>query len=164
MSCGTQPMGAKLDMRILRSIFGRQKTDARDLDQLIFDLAEYGNRPPDIAEFYRRLPELSLFAKVVSANFSFKDGVQYQTGPGDNLKTSAVSLPSGHVLAEFFVDQADPRLGSRSIGMSSQEALEMVLKIGELHGLIVRNSNDSWIALLKPEIQRLLNEVFAGRN
>ena len=148
-------------MKILQSIFGRPKPDLRDTDQLIFDLAEHGNRPADVSELYRRLPTMDLFAKVVSANFPLKNGARHTIGPGQNLQIQNASLPSGHCLAQFFIDRADSRLGSQFMSISPKAACEMVFKIESISGLLICNSKNSWIALLKPELQRLLKKELA---
>jgi hypothetical protein len=61
-------------MRILEKIFGGPKLDQRDTNQLIFDLAEYGNRPTDLKELYRRMPSMAVYAKVLEANFPLQNG------------------------------------------------------------------------------------------
>jgi hypothetical protein len=151
----------KLGMKIFKSIFGGAKPDSRDMDQLIFDLAEHGNRPSDLRELYRRLPKLEIFAKVRSANFPLEKGSRHVIAPGEDLHIQTVLLPNGQSFAEFFVDRADPRLGQQFIGMSPRAACEMVLKGDNLAGLRIRNSRNSWIALLKPELQRLLQKELA---
>jgi hypothetical protein len=37
----------------------------------------------------------------------------------------------------------------------------MVLKMSALSGLLICNSKNSWVALLKPELQRLLKKELA---
>jgi hypothetical protein len=149
-------------MKILQNIFGRSKPDQRDMDQLIFDLAEHGNRPADLNELYRRMAGIKVFAKVLSANFPLQNGTRHTVGPGQNLQIQSASLPTGHVMAQFFVDEADPRLRPQFVSLSPKEACEMVLKMDNLTGLLICNSKNSWIALLKPELQRLLKAELLG--
>ena len=148
-------------MSILQSIFGKPKIDERDIDQLIFDLAEHGNRPADMRELYRRLPNIDLFAKVLSANFPIRNGTRHTIGQGQNLQIQSASLPGGHNLAQFFVDRSDSRLGTHFISISPSEACSMVLNMSALSGLLICNSKNSWVALLKPELQRLLKKELA---
>jgi len=144
------------DMKFLNSIFGKSKPDRRDMDQLIFDLAEHGNRPTDLCELYRRMAVIEVFAKVLSANFPLQNGARHTIGLGQNLQIQSATMPTGHVMAQFFVDGADARLRPQFVSLSPREACEMVLKMGNLAGLLICNSKNSWIALLKPELQRLL--------
>lgn len=151
----------KPGMSILKSIFGRSKRDERGIDQLIFDLAEHGNRPADVSELYRRLPHMELFARVLSANFPLQNGSRHTIGPGQNLQIQSASLPGGQNLAQFFIDRADPRLGSHFMSVSPREACSMVLKMDALSGMVICNTKNSWVALLKPELQRLLKKELA---
>src|SRR6202043_1790478 len=124
-------------MKFLNSILGRPKPDRRDMDQLIFDLAEHGNRPADLSELYRRMAGIEVFAKVLSANFPLQNGTRHIVGPGQNLQIQSASLPTGQNMAQFFVDKADPRLRPQFVGMSPREACEMVLKLDSLAGLLI---------------------------
>ena len=148
-------------MSILQRIFGKPRFDERDIDQLIFDLAEHGNRPADRRELYRRLPNMELFARVLTANFPLQNGSQHTIGPGQNLQIQSASLASGHNLAQFFIDRSDSRVGSHFISISPREACSMVLTMDALSGLLICNSKNSWVALLKPELQRLLKKELA---
>ncbi len=150
-------------MRILDTIFGRPKLDQRDTNQLIFDLAEHCNRPADLRELYRRLPSMEVYAKVLEANFPLQNGARRVIGPGEVLKIQNATLPSGHKLAQFFVDRTDSRLQPNYIGISPREACQMALKIDGLSGLILCNPTNSWVALLKPELERLLQKELAER-
>jgi hypothetical protein len=143
-------------MKFLDNIFGKSKPDRRDMDQLIFDLAEHGNRPADLKELYRRMAGIEVFAKLLSANFPLQNGARHTIEPGQKMQILAATLPTGQVMAQFFVDRADARLRPQFVSLSSREACEMVLKMENLAGLIICNSKNSWIALLKPELQRLL--------
>jgi hypothetical protein len=149
-------------MRILDRIFGRPKLDLRDTNQLIFDLAEHGNRPADLRELYRRLPSMEVYAKVLEANFPLHDGARHVIRPSEVVKIQNATLPSGHKLAQFFVDRTDSRLQPNYIGISPREACQMVLKIDGLGGLVLCNSTDSWVALLKPELETLLQKELAA--
>lgn len=128
------------------------------MDQLIFDLAEHGNRPADLSEFYRRMTGIEVFAKVLSANFPLQNGTRHTIGPGQNMRIQTATLPTGHAMAQFFVDGSDSRLQPQFVSISPREACEMVLKTDHLSGLVICNSKNSWIALLKPELQRLLKD------
>ena len=104
---------------------------------------------------------MDIFAKVLSANFPLQNGARHTVGPGQNLQIQSVSLPSGHSLAQFFVDRADPRLRPNYVSMCPKDACEMVLKMDNLGGLVLCNSKNSWVALLKPELERLLKGELA---
>jgi len=117
-------------MKFLHNIFGKSEPDRRDMDQLIFDLAEHDNRPADLDELYRRMAGIEVFAKVLSADFPLQNGARHTVGPGQNLQIQSTTLPTGHFMAQFFVDGADARLRPQFVR----------------------------IALLKPELRRLLKD------
>ena len=148
-------------MKILQRILGVPKPDPRDTNQLIFDLVEHGNRQSDLKELYRRLPGMEFFAKVLSSNFPLQSGARITIGSGQVLQIQNATLPGGFCMAQFFIDSTDPRLQPQFLSISPREAFEMVLKMDSLTGLLICNSQNSWIALLKPEIRRLLKSELA---
>lgn len=84
-----------IGMSILQSIFRRSRPDQRGIDQLIFDLAEHGNRPADVSELYRRLPQVGFFAKVVSANFPIRNGTRHTIHRARTCRFRAHHFPGG---------------------------------------------------------------------
>lgn len=130
--------------------------EKRDINQLVFDLAEYGNRARDVQELYRRLGSMKLFAKVVYANTSPLPEGRHVVQKGETIKLLAATLPGGQRMARFHVDKSDPRLQPDFVGVSAREAFEMVLATEQLDGLMLCNPRDSWFAMLKEEIERLL--------
>lgn len=148
-------------MGLLRNLLGRAKPDERDTNQLIFDLAEYGVRARDLRELYRRFPSMELFAKITYADFAFESGSKHVVGQGETLAAQSATLLGGETMAQFFVDKSDPRLQPKFIGMTVREACEMVLKIDHLDGLMLCNPQDSWFAIPKSEIEKILRQGMA---
>jgi hypothetical protein len=148
-------------MSLLKRIFGEPSPDPRDTNQLISDLAQHRQRPKDMRELYRRLPRMEVYASVREANFPLQNAGYHVVAPGEVLKISKCTLPNGHILAPFFVDRTDPRLARPFMGMSVRNACEMVLKMHDITGLMLYNPGDYWIALLKPELERLLKNELA---
>lgn len=125
-------------------------------------LVAAANRPADLRELYRRLPSMEIYAKVLEANFPLQDGTRRVIGSSEVLKIQNATLPSGHSLAQFFVDRTDLRLQPNYVGMTPREACQMTLKIDGLAGLMLCNPSNSWVALLKPELERLLQKELAS--
>jgi hypothetical protein len=129
--------------------------DKRDIHQLIFDLAEHSSRPKDLAEFYRRLQTMELYAKVVASNVELHSG-GHTVAPDEKFQIRTATLPNGQLFAEFFPDKNDERLRPTFFGIQFREACQMILRMPDLSGLIIRNRTDSWIAIPKDEIERIL--------
>jgi hypothetical protein len=142
-------------MGLFQKIFGNT-ADPRDNDQLIFDLAEYGNRPPDLRELYRRLPKLQLFCNVIASNFPFENGASIKIGPGQILHIETATLPSHGAFVRLFVSRDDARLRRPYVGIEWLEACKMALRM-EVNGLVLHNSKNSWVALPKSELKSLLD-------
>jgi len=149
-------------MVLLSKLFGRLKPDERDINKLIFDLAEHGARTNDVKELYRRFASMELFGKIVGASFPLKDGVKLVVAQGEILTTQYTTLPGGQKMAQFFVDKSDARLLPEFFGMTAREAFEMVLKVVDVDGLMLYTPQDFWFAMLKAEVERVLREEIAS--
>jgi hypothetical protein len=148
-------------MKILERIFGTGKDDDRSLNQLIFDLAEH-HRQSDRQELYRRLKGIEIFANIATANFPLPPyGTQHKIDEGQILGVPSVKLPGGQFMVQFFIDRSDPRLRAECIGMATKDAFVMAMKGPSVEGLVLCNLTNSWVAFLKPEIERLLKGDFA---
>jgi hypothetical protein len=139
-------------MGFFQKIFGRE----RDTDQLIFDLAEQGNRPSDLSELYRRLPRLELFCNVIASNFPLQNGARVQIGPGQILQIESATLPSHGAFVRLFVTRDDARLRAPYVGIDALEACKMVFRMENVNGLVILNSKNSWVALPKSELNNFL--------
>ena len=131
--------------------------DPRDIDRLIFDIAEQ-NRRRDYRLLYHRLRDMSLFAPVAETNVTFPSGTTHTIQPGETVKLPTRTLADGRVVVPFCVAQDDPRLGLRYVGLKSADAFRMTLDIPDADGLILQNRGISWVGLMRPEIERVLRD------
>ena len=145
-------------LRFLRNLIGQKKPDLRTTSQLIYDLAEYGNRRADLRELYRRLPTMPLFAKVLSANFIIERGKRHTVTDGEILAIESAAINNYKNIVRFYVDESDKKLLPKYVLMTGREVYEMVLKIKDCDGLQLCNPSDSWVVLLRPEVQELLKQ------
>jgi hypothetical protein len=142
-------------MAFLKKLFSKQ--NERSLDQVIFDIAEYGNRECDLKELYNRLPGLEIYSKIAASNIPLKDGQSHIISVNENLSLFTVKIQNEFTLIQFFINKADPRLEPEFISMDAMKALEMTLKSANVDGIAICNSKESWVALQKPEIQNICN-------
>jgi hypothetical protein len=141
-------------MRWISRLFGRAEADARDINQLIFDIAEH-SYPSDKQELYRRFHFMEVYTKVYETNVKLPNGGKHVVKKGDRIIIETARLPGGQCVALFFVDKSDPRLLPEFIGMTVPEACAMVLRIDDIDGMMLCNLNDSWFAMMKDEIKRV---------
>jgi hypothetical protein len=135
-------------------IFG----DRRDINQVIFDIAQY-NRPRDHRRLFELLRDRKLFASIASSNVPLEDGRQFIVAAGDNIQLRTGSLPNGMSCVVFYVDRSDSRLGPQSAAMTAREAFEMVLKT-QLDALLIQNAQNSWVAFPRQELGALRDKHF----
>src|SRR5689334_12223649 len=95
-------------------MFGRWFGDKRDVDQVIFDIAEH-HRPRDHARLFELLRGRELFASVASSTVPMEHGRRMTISSGDEIQLSTGTLPNGMTCAVFYLDRADSRLGPQCV-------------------------------------------------
>ena len=116
----------------------------RDVNQLIFDCAEY-RRPEDQKELITLLLRTELFAPVVSGAPNLPDGTRHVVGANDSIQLMTARLGNLNCVA-FFTDQSDTRLRHPCISMGGEEAMRMVLK-AKADGIAIQNNKTSYFGL-----------------
>jgi hypothetical protein len=139
-------------------MFGGLFGDKRDVNQVIFDIAEH-HRPRDHQRLFELLRGRELFVSIASSNVPLKHGRRIMISSGDEIQMKTGTLPNGMTCAVFYVDRADSRLGSPYAGMTVPEALEMVSKT-ELDALLIQNAQNSWVAFPRAELLALRAKYF----
>ena len=135
-------------------------TDPRDIDRLIFDIAEQ-HRRRDFDLLCRRLRDMNLFAAIAETNVQVPAGTMHVVQPGETVKLPRTSLADGRAVVPFCVAQDDPRLGLRYAGIPAAEAFRMTLNTPDVQGLILQNRGISWVAFLRDDIERALKRYLA---
>lgn len=131
-------------------MFGKLFKDRRDINQVIFDIAE-SKRPRDHRRLFELLRGRELFTSIASSNVPFENGQRITVGSGDSIQLETGMLPTGVSCAVFYVDRADSRLGRSYAGLAAGEAFEMVSK-SDLGALLIQNSQNSWVAFPREEL------------
>ncbi|MEZ4661488.1 MAG: hypothetical protein R2911_28390 [Caldilineaceae bacterium] len=133
-------------------------TDERDINQLIYDYAEYGRRR-DYARIIKKLPLLTLYSTVRSTNAPIYHGMQHVTQPGDQIAIQAVNVPGYGKMVLFFADQRNPRLGSPYIGTPFAEACKMSMLAPDSVGVMIYNDKESYIGLPHFHLLEILRQL-----
>ncbi len=134
-------------------MFARIFGDRRDINQVIFDIAQY-HRPRDHQRLFKLLSDRELFVSIASSNIPLEDGRRLIVASDDSIQLRTGSLPNGMACAVFYVDRSDSRLGPRYAAMTAREAFEMVSKT-PLDALLIQNAQDSWVAFPRQELGAL---------
>lgn len=116
----------------------------RDVNQLIFDCAEY-RRPADQKELVALLMRTELFAPVLSGAPSLSNGVRHIVSTDDAIQIATARIGSLNCVA-FYTDRSDARLSHPCISMSGDEAMRMTLK-AKADGIVIQNTKTSYFGL-----------------
>lgn len=132
--------------------------DKRDIDQVIFDIAEH-QRPRDHERLFQLLQERELFTPIASSNVPFEDGASITVKPGDVINLKTAKLPNGMVCIVFYVHRSDSRLGEPFAGFAVRDALDMVIKT-TADAMLIQNVRDSWVAFPRGELPAIRAKHF----
>ena len=130
-------------------------TDPRDIDRLIFDIAEQ-RRAGDFRLLYRRLRDMPLFAPVLGSSVAIPIGTPHTVEPNETITLPVSTLAGGGRFTPFCVANDDPRLTLRYARFTARAAFERTLADADLDGLLLQNRGISWVALPRRDLKRLL--------
>jgi len=136
------------------SFFG----DKRDVDQVVFDIAEHG-RPRDHRRLFELLRGREMFSPVTSSNVPFVDGRRITVQDGDDIKLTTGRLPNGMSCVVLYVHRHDPRLKSPYIGVTMPEALDMVAR-SDVDTLLIQGRGESWVAFPRSDLAGIRSKYF----
>jgi hypothetical protein len=126
----------------------------KDIDQLIYAAAEY-EEFDNYHLLYKKILAEEMFFSLVEKNEIEK--TRSNTGNGDDFKIPTVLANNGMSAVVFHTKPDDIRLSKKYAGMPGRRGLEMVLEIPDVDGIIIQNSDDSWFAIPKEQIAKILN-------
>jgi hypothetical protein len=136
------------------------KSTQRDINQLIFDYAEY-RRDSDERDIYQRLSSLNLYCIVASSNFEpARSGQQITIEAGMDLQLRFVKNGSLDLLL-CFVDRNDSRLGERYVMMTLPDLFDAIEKMSDVHGVVLYNNKESFFGILKENFNWVRSEFFS---
>ena len=139
--------------------FSRSKrnVDARDTEQLIFDIAEY-RRASDYELLYARMKGTTVFLPVDPDSVPNRaaPGAQFQTGGSDQVRASTVSLPPLGDCIPVATTRQSQILQRGYVEIEWIEFLRMVKRAHGVAGALLQGVR-SWIAFDMERVQRILD-------
>ncbi|CAN7706943.1 hypothetical protein LJR066_005757 [Acidovorax sp. LjRoot66] len=133
-----------------------QKKDARDVGQLIFDIAEH-QRDADFHLLYQRMSGREVFVGIdrTSLPASIEAGAPYTTQASDRLRMQSVSIPHHGAWSSAAILASHPSLAGAHVGMQWLDFLKMTQRLPELRGAVLQGKA-SWVAFDKERIAYVL--------
>jgi hypothetical protein len=139
------------------SFFRKDKPDARDLEQVIFDVAEH-QRDDDFHLLYRLMASRRVFVPFVASSFPShaRPGEKYVVTAGDSVQMRTVSGQGGTVLVAAATRDDAPLLKGGYGEMQWRDFLEMASKMDEsCYGALLQCWT-SWIGFDRERIKYIL--------
>jgi hypothetical protein len=141
---------------MFKNLFKKVK-DERDIDQLIYDIAEY-QRAKDYEILYKLVTETKFFCPVNPESVkNIPQGEKYTTKPDDKIKTYSVEM-NGLKLIPFYTSNNDERLRNSYFEIEGIDALKMVLDSEGISGLLIQNKDNSWVDFDEQKIKWILSK------
>ncbi|WOB06888.1 hypothetical protein [Piscinibacter gummiphilus] len=134
----------------------QEKIDRRDIEQLIFDIAEH-QREADFHLLYKLMAGREVFVGINRASLptSIEPGVPYTTQASDRLEMKTVSIPNHGAWSSAATLASHPLLAGSYVGMQWFDFLRMTRKVPELRGAALQGKT-SWVAFDKERIAYVL--------
>ena len=138
-----------------------QNTDSRDIEQLIYDIAEQP-KDKDYQLLYQCLTDRTLYLPVDKDSL---DDAPSAVHLGDTLHLAdaqqvpmcSVAGPRGDSFVPVATTTANPMVAGGYVGMSWLEALATVMKLDAVEGILLQGTN-SWICIYKPQMAKILSD------
>jgi hypothetical protein len=131
----------------------KKHPQTRDIDQLIFEVAESG-LTPDINELLSRLRDVQIYSPILESNVQAQNGQRIRVEPDMRIQLPIADLGGVQVIV-FYVHKDDQRLGARFVGLSLDEVFTMIENAPEIRGFILYNRNISYFGVDKLEFPRI---------
>lgn len=126
----------------------------KDIDQLIYAAAEH--KESDIYHLlYEKAVKQELFFSLVES-----DEINRKTSivkRKEDFKIPTVLAFNDMKAVVFYTRSDDARLSKKYAGMLGRRGMEMIMGIPDVDGIIIQNSDNSWVAILKEEIEKILD-------
>lgn len=134
----------------------KKQPQERDIDQLIFDIAEYG-RATDVDEILMRLRVGEIYSPFLETNVELPSGGRLTVKEGMQIRVPTADMGGVRVFV-FFVHQDDQRLGARYGGLSLAEAFAMIEKTPHIQRLVIYNRNISYFGVHKRDFPQIRSQ------
>jgi hypothetical protein len=143
-------------MRVL-GIF-RRKTAAPeiDLEQLIYDIAEF-QRDTDFQRLYSDMVKREVFLPVVPGTLppSMPSGIRYVTGPDDQIPIRIATAPDKRPLVMVATQSTHPSLRQSYVGIQWVDVMQLSLKLENNFGILLQGKT-SWVTFDEQRIRHVL--------
>ncbi|MEL7358843.1 MAG: hypothetical protein AAFN40_20070 [Cyanobacteria bacterium J06560_6] len=138
-----------------------QTTDSRDVEQLIYDIAEQP-KDQDYQQLYQHLTGQTLYIPVEKdslddAPSAVHLGETLHSTDDQQVPMCSVAGPRGDSFVPLATTAANPMVANGYVGMRWLEALSTVMKIDTVEGVLLQGTN-SWICIYKPQIAKILSD------
>lgn len=140
-------------------IFNRRpKKDERDIEQVIFDVAEH-NKEEDYSRLYELMVGRDLFLPVDPESLpkDYELGSKIVTDPTMQIRVRNVQGPNGDTFVPSATTESSPMVQEGYIGMQWFDYLEMVLEIPSVSGVLIQGQT-SWVGFDKERIKVILGK------
>ena len=136
----------------------QEKKDPRDIEQLIFDIAEH-QRDADFHLLYKLMAGREVFVGINRASLptSIEPGIPDTTQASDRLEMKTVSIPNHGAWSSAATLPSHSSLAGSYVGMQWLDFLKMTQKVPELRGAALQGKT-SWVAFDKERIAYVLAE------
>lgn len=144
----------------LFSIFARKPAPPRNLEDLIYDIAEH-MRDADFLELYERMRNREVFVPLVQSSLpaNVRAGQTVTSATEHPLVMRTISGPNGQVLIPCATLQSAQVLREGYAGMRWEAFLEMMLKSGtEIFGVLLQGQR-SWVAFDRQRVRHILERA-----
>jgi DNA-directed RNA polymerase subunit RPC12/RpoP len=136
------------NVRTIFKFFRKKKEqDQRDIEQIIFDIAEY-HREEDLLTLYELLQSRPLYMPVDKSSpipTAAKPGFKYKVTSFDNLKVLMGLGPNNYPMIRVATTVSNPILkDSYVVEINLIECLKWVMKADSVYGVIVQGKT-SWV-------------------
>jgi hypothetical protein len=134
-----------------------KKKDERDIEQVIFDFAEY-KKDEDFQLLCRLMQNREVYVPIDSNTVpaAARPGVPYVTGAGDRLLFRAVEIPGNGMWAPAATKPTHRLLAQGYAGMPWLGFLDMARKVESMRGAYLQGET-SWVAMDRQKIAHVLS-------
>ena len=140
----------------------RKRHDPRDLEQMLFDIAEH-QRDEDFNLLYERLWGREIYVPVDASSIPshVPPGQKYTSTTDDRITMRSSKLPDGRPIAMAATRTDAGMLAAGYVGMQWEDLLDMVLKLPPEYLGFVLQGKTSWVVF---DRQRTANILSQGKD
>lgn len=134
----------------------KKKDEGRDLEQVIYEIAEF-RKEQDYLAFFKLIEEREIYFPVAPESLpsGFQSGQKIVTDASMQIRIKTVIGPSGGVFVPASTTETSKMVEGGYCGINWFSFLEMALKIEGAAGILIQGQK-SWLAFDRERIKYLL--------